>query len=115
VSYKTTEGAVVVELAKVGAEVSLILFTICGQKPFSDEGKIDAAKNKFDVFAENSLLLFTTRYKKTARKNGLLWFALSRDGFGGWALTYARISLNTPTDDTAVSVFATIMQRVVNS
>jgi hypothetical protein len=99
VSYKGTEGAILVELSRVKPDVSFILFTIHGAKPFSDEGKIDATKNKFDVVGQQALTLFITKYKRSQRKNGLLWFALSRDGFGSWTLIYTRIGVSVTTQE----------------
>jgi hypothetical protein len=114
ISFKSNETSIVVELAKLKPEVAIILFTIHGARPFSEEGKIDPTKNKFDVVAQQSLPLFVTRYKKTQRKNGLLWFALSRDGFGSWALTYARIAINEPDQNQVVASFASTIRTILN-
>jgi hypothetical protein len=115
VNFRGSEGAIVVELGQLAPEVAVILFTIHGIAPFREEAKIDATKNKFDVVAQQTLTLISTQYKASGRKNGLLWFALSKDGFGGWALTYARVAVNYPEQSDVVVAFGTLIQSILNA
>jgi hypothetical protein len=115
VSFRGLDGAIVVELAQLAPEVQLVLFVVHGERPFREEKKVDPTKSKFEVVAQQTLTLFSTQYKASGRKNGLFWFALSKDGFGGWVLTYARVAVNFPKQEQVVSAFATLIKSILNA
>jgi hypothetical protein len=46
-------------------------------------------------------------------KNALLWFALARDGFGGWAIVNLRLGIEAASEDEARAKFLKVAQAVL--
>jgi hypothetical protein len=107
-------GTITAKLSEVPSPVTLLLFIVFGEGKFADEpSRADPAKQQMSVVVNNRIELVKTKYKYSYTKNTLLWCALARDGFGGWAFVNVRVALYAEILQEAGARFKKIVEDVL--
>jgi hypothetical protein len=92
-AVKFGQGCIHADLKQIGENIAVLLFIVYGSKNLGELAVKSGDAQPMTVFVNQSVEVMRRPHKYCLNKNAFLWFALVRDGFGGWGVINVSTAL----------------------